>query len=58
MSFHCSKSFNKTIFILGEYIMQSSKEDVWISVNKAVQAWVCIALWFRKEEPATHHERL
>lgn len=48
----------KAIFILGEYIMQSSKEAVWTSINNTLQAWVCVALWFCKEEPATHHERL
>lgn len=48
----------KVIFILGEYIMQSSKETVWTPIKNAMQAWVCVALWFCKEKPATHHERL
>lgn len=31
----------KVIFILGEYMMQSSKEAFWTFINNAMEAWFC-----------------
>lgn len=31
----------KVVFILGEYMMQSSKEAFWTFINNAMRAWCC-----------------